>query len=140
MAEKPEDLNLPISVVTRLMKENLPDGSAISKDGKTAVARAASVFVLYMTAASNKIALTNKKKTLNYEDIFQALIETEYEWLENPLREALEDFKLSQKRKKDAATKKKLSKDRKTESNTSVGSNETAETGDTGDSDDAEDS
>jgi DNA polymerase epsilon subunit 3 len=50
MAEKMDDLNLPAAVVTRLIKEALPEGVNISKESRTAVSKAASVFVLYTTA------------------------------------------------------------------------------------------
>ena len=67
MAEKPEDMNLPTSVVTRIIKESvrqhnvilqflqskiifqLPEGVNVSKDAKSAMSRAASVFILYAT-------------------------------------------------------------------------------------------
>ncbi|KAG8291218.1 Sequence-specific DNA binding [Homalodisca vitripennis] len=90
MAEKLEDLNLPISVVARLVKEGLPDGVIVSKEAKTAVARAASVFVLYITSTANTIAMRNKRKTINSDDVFQAVIDTEYQWLQEPLKESFE--------------------------------------------------
>lgn len=71
MADKTDDLNLPAAVVTRLIREavsklvklvdsvgflwfvgapKLPEGANISKEARTAVSKAASVFVLYTTA------------------------------------------------------------------------------------------
>lgn len=80
MAERPEDLNLPNAVITRIIKEavscsgwrmgrgrtcgqvnrirvcssplpsQLPDGVNISKEARSAISRAASVFVLYATS------------------------------------------------------------------------------------------
>ena len=41
MAEKPEDLNLPMAVVTRITKEALPDGCIISKEARLALSKAA---------------------------------------------------------------------------------------------------
>ena len=41
MAERPEDLNLPMSVVTRITKEALPDGCMISKEARLALSKAA---------------------------------------------------------------------------------------------------
>lgn len=41
MAEKPEDLNLPMAVVTRITKEALPDGCMISKEARLALSKAA---------------------------------------------------------------------------------------------------
>lgn len=90
MAEKLEDLNLPISVVSRLIKDALPDGTIVSKEARTAIARAASVFVLYLTSSSNNVAFKNKKKTISGDDVFQAVIDTEFEMFEEPLKEAFE--------------------------------------------------
>uniref|UniRef100_A0A1B6J5U9 DNA polymerase epsilon subunit 3 n=1 Tax=Homalodisca liturata TaxID=320908 RepID=A0A1B6J5U9_9HEMI len=115
MAEKLEDLNLPLSVVARLVKEGLPDGVIVSKEAKTAVARAASVFVLYITSTANTIAMRNKRKTINSDDVFQAVIDTEYQWLQEPLKESFEDFKKLQRQKKESAARKRMSKDRRTE-------------------------
>lgn len=90
MAEKVEDLNLPISVVSRLIKDALPEGAIVSKEARTAIARAASVFVLYLTSSSNNVALRSKRKTINNEDVFQAIKDTEFEMFEGHLREAYE--------------------------------------------------
>lgn len=50
MAERPEDLNLPNAVVTRIIKEAIPPGVNIGKDARLAISKAASVFVLYATS------------------------------------------------------------------------------------------
>ena len=59
MAEKLEDLNLPNAVVTRIVREALPDGVTVAKEARAAVAKAASIFILYLTSSANLIA---KKK------------------------------------------------------------------------------
>ena len=62
MAERPEDLNLPNAVITRIIKEALPDGVNISKEARSAVSRAASVFVLYATSCANNFAMEGKRE------------------------------------------------------------------------------
>ena len=59
MAERPEDLNLPGSIVSRIIKDALPDGTKVSKEAQQAIAKAASVFVLYATSCSNQVSLLN---------------------------------------------------------------------------------
>lgn len=44
MVDKIQDLNLPATVVTRLIKDALPDGINVGKEARTAIARAASIF------------------------------------------------------------------------------------------------
>ncbi|KAF0289162.1 DNA polymerase epsilon subunit 3 [Amphibalanus amphitrite] len=100
MAERPEDLNLPAAVVTRLMKDALPEGCNVSKEARQAVCRAASVFVLYLTSQSNALAQQSKRKTVNGADVIAALTDMEFDEFCDPLKEALEDHKSRQKNKK----------------------------------------
>lgn len=48
MVDKIQDLNLPATVVTRLIKEALPDGINIGKEARAAIARAASIFSKFL--------------------------------------------------------------------------------------------
>lgn len=50
--EKITDLQLPIAVINRLIKEAIPSGSIAKNDAKLAIARAASVFVLFLTSGN----------------------------------------------------------------------------------------
>ncbi|XP_058674302.1 DNA polymerase epsilon subunit 3 isoform X1 [Ammospiza caudacuta] len=90
MAERPEDLNLPNAVITRIIKEALPDGVNISKEARSAISRAASVFVLYATSCANNFAMKGKRKTLNAGDVLSAMEEMEFQRFVAPLKESLE--------------------------------------------------
>ncbi|XP_063987322.1 DNA polymerase epsilon subunit 3 [Diachasmimorpha longicaudata] len=107
MAEKLEDLNLPNAVVTRIIKEALPDGVTVGKEARVAVAKAASIFILYLTTAANTIAKKGNRKTISGPDVLQAMEDIEFDRFIEPLKEALENFKKSQREKKDANSKKK---------------------------------
>lgn len=48
--EKIQDLQLPLSVVARIIKEALPPGAVAKQEAKLAIARSASVFVLFLTS------------------------------------------------------------------------------------------
>ncbi|XP_069465999.1 DNA polymerase epsilon subunit 3 [Ambystoma mexicanum] len=115
MAERPEDLNLPNAVITRIIKEALPDGVNISKEARSAISRAASVFVLYATSCANNFALKGKRKTLNAGDVLAAMEEMEFQRFLNPLKDSLEAYRRGQKGKKDATEQKKKDKDKKTD-------------------------
>ncbi|XP_058799576.1 DNA polymerase epsilon subunit 3 [Phymastichus coffea] len=110
MAEKLEDLNLPNAVVTRIVKEALPDGVTVAKEARSSVAKAASIFILYLTSSANMIAKKNNRKTVSGPDVIQAMEDIEFDQFIEPLQEALENFKKNQKEKKDATTKKKQQK------------------------------
>ncbi|XP_072933765.1 DNA polymerase epsilon subunit 3 [Epargyreus clarus] len=108
MAEKLEDLNLPMTVVTRIVKEALPEGVSISKEARTGLAKAASVFVLYVTSAATNIVKNNKRKVLTGQDVVEAMKDIEFDRFVEPLTEALENYKqmvsakkLSNKKKDD---------------------------------------
>ncbi|XP_064420724.1 DNA polymerase epsilon subunit 3 [Latimeria chalumnae] len=116
MAERPEDLNLPNAVITRIIKEALPDGVNISKEARSAISRAASVFVLYATSCANNFAMKGKRKTLNAGDVLAAMEEMEFQRFVTPLKEALDVYKRGQKGKKEASEQKKKDKDKKPDS------------------------
>nr|KAF6315170.1 DNA polymerase epsilon 3, accessory subunit [Myotis myotis] len=107
MAERPEDLNLPNAVITRIIKEALPDGVNISKEARSAISRAASVFVLYATSCANNFAMKGKRKTLNASDVLSAMEEMEFQRFVAPLKEALEAYRREQRGKKEASEQKK---------------------------------
>ncbi|XP_046901717.1 DNA polymerase epsilon subunit 3 [Hypomesus transpacificus] len=115
MAERPEDLNLPNAVITRIIKEALPDGVNVSKEARRAISQAASVFVLYATSCANNFAMKAKRKTLNAGDVMAAMEEMEFERFLQPLREALEAHKKGLKGKKEASEQKRKDKEKKTD-------------------------
>jgi len=92
MAERPEDLNLPLAVVSRIIKESLSDNINVSKEARQAISKAASVFVLYATSCANNFALKGKRKTLAANDIFQAMEEMEFERFVPELKKSWEAF------------------------------------------------
>uniref|UniRef100_A0A336N2B3 DNA polymerase epsilon subunit 3 n=2 Tax=Culicoides sonorensis TaxID=179676 RepID=A0A336N2B3_CULSO len=102
MVERIEDLNLPNAVVTRLMKEALPDGINISKEARSALTRAASVYILYLTTAASTSAKEKKVKTLMANHVFEALEEIEFENFIDPLKAYLENYRSSQKEKRES--------------------------------------
>ncbi|KAF2360601.1 Transcription factor CBF/NF-Y/archaeal histone domain [Trinorchestia longiramus] len=85
----------------RLIKDSLPPGALVSKEARSAIARAASVFVLYATSTANALAQANKKKTLQGQDVLDAMKEMDFEQFVEPLTECLEAFKKSQQSKKE---------------------------------------
>merc|ERR1712113_492926 len=110
MAERPEDLNLPSSVVSRIIKEALPPSVKVSKEAQAAVAKAASVFVLYATSCANNVALKHHRKTIHGGDVVKAMEDMEFDKFIKPLENSLESWKDSQQKKKDDAKQKRDAK------------------------------
>ncbi|XP_058014987.1 DNA polymerase epsilon subunit 3 [Ahaetulla prasina] len=113
MAERPEDLNLPNAVITRIIKEALPDGVNVSKEARSAISRAASVFVLYATSCANNFARKGKRKTLNAGDVISAMEEMEFQRFVGPLKESLEAYRNEQKGKRGVSELKKKDREKK---------------------------
>ncbi len=63
------------------MKEALPPGVVVTKEARTAIARAAAVFILHATNAANEHAMSAKRKTLNAADVIHAVEELECQQL-----------------------------------------------------------
>ncbi|XP_005192041.1 DNA polymerase epsilon subunit 3 [Musca domestica] len=105
MVERIEDLNLPNAVITRLLKDALPDGANVSKEARSAIARAASVFVIFLTSTSTSLARKQNHKTITATNILDALKQLEFESFIDPLTKDLEAYRKVVKDKKDKAKK-----------------------------------
>eukprot|EP00088_Acartia_fossae_P013112 TRINITY_DN1679_c0_g1_i9.p1 TRINITY_DN1679_c0_g1~~TRINITY_DN1679_c0_g1_i9.p1 ORF type:complete len:162 (+),score=68.31 TRINITY_DN1679_c0_g1_i9:48-533(+) len=111
MAEKPEDLNLPTSIVTKIIKDCLPGNCKVSKEANAAIAKAASVFVLYTTSSANAVAQKSNRKTISGQDVISAMTDMEFDKFVKPLENSLALWKKSQQEKKNTAAKKKAEKE-----------------------------
>ncbi|XP_071517969.1 DNA polymerase epsilon subunit 3 isoform X2 [Panulirus ornatus] len=121
MAERPEDLNLPNAVIYRIIKDTLPEGISVAKEARIAIAKAASVFVLYTTSTANTLAQKNKKKTVSAQDVLNAMKEMEFDKFIEPLQESLEVHRKSQQSKKEQKeAKAKAKKAEEVDKNMSV--------------------
>ncbi|XP_077286265.1 DNA polymerase epsilon subunit 3-like [Arctopsyche grandis] len=116
MAEKLEDLNLPLTVVSRIIKDALPAGVSVTKEARIGLAKVASVFVLYVTSASTNVAKKAGRRTLVGQDVLDAMEDIEFEKFVEHLRDCLETYKVSVKHKKDQVAAKKKDDDNQTES------------------------
>ncbi|XP_017780180.1 PREDICTED: DNA polymerase epsilon subunit 3 [Nicrophorus vespilloides] len=105
MAEKLEDLNLPQASVLKIIKGSVPDNVNIGKDVKSALSKAASMFILYITTHSSQIAQEANRKTLTAQDVLDALKEAEFDNFIEPLSNSLKRLKET-KIKKDNKPKK----------------------------------
>uniref|UniRef100_A0AAG5DA98 DNA polymerase epsilon subunit 3 n=1 Tax=Anopheles atroparvus TaxID=41427 RepID=A0AAG5DA98_ANOAO len=101
MVERIEDLNLPNTSVTRLIKEAIPPEVKISSDCRIALARATSVFVLYLTSAATTVAQQKNHKSLLADHVLKGLEEIEFESFIQPLKNELESYRKMIKSKKD---------------------------------------
>lgn len=107
MVERIEDLNLPNTVIARLIKESLPDSANVSKEARAAIARAASVFAIFVTSSSTALAHKQNHKTITAKDILLTLAELDFESFVPSLTQDLEAYRKMVKEKKESKASKK---------------------------------
>jgi len=110
MAEKPEELSLPLSSVNRVINDALPSKVNVSAETRKTIAKAASVFVLYTTATAASMAQKAGRKTMNVTDVLDALDEMEYPQFKADLEVLLTGYKQTQQKKKESTTARKSDK------------------------------
>ena len=66
-------IELPTASIRKIVKAAIPEGTQVGKEATGAFAKAAGLFILYVTQAANAIAGTDKRSTIKGEDIIEAL-------------------------------------------------------------------
>merc|ERR1712112_701828 len=112
------------SIVSKIIKDCLPSSCKVSKEANVAIAKAASVFVLYATSSANTVAQKSNRKTITGGDVISAMSDMEFEKFVRPLENSLAIWKKSQQDKKDsaAAAKKKVANEKSNSSEEIVNS------------------
>ncbi|KAH8731019.1 histone-fold-containing protein [Phaeosphaeriaceae sp. PMI808] len=101
-----EDLNLPKSIVQRLAKGVLPPNTQIQKDALLAMSKSATVFVSYITSCAAEHAARSGKKTVMPKDVFDAMIELEFDFMLPRLEAEVTKFTSIQADKRNTYRKK----------------------------------
>ena len=73
MVENVSDFKMPEKVVTKLLKDALPENVVISKDAKDAACRSAGIFILQLSIAAAEKSQMDKRRTLDNQDIIRAV-------------------------------------------------------------------
>lgn len=72
MVDQLQDFKMPEKIVTRLLKDSLPEDVILSKDARNAACRSASIFILQLSITAAERAQMNKRRTLDNKDIIEA--------------------------------------------------------------------
>ncbi|KAG2386460.1 hypothetical protein C9374_002204 [Naegleria lovaniensis] len=99
--------DLPRTNVLRVIRRAIPEEIALSNDSKLAFAKAAVVFIMYLTATAQEEATKHKRSTLTADDVLDALDTLELGDYKEELVRTLHQYRLNQKAKKDKSTKRK---------------------------------
>ena len=71
--EEPDNHNLPIANVSRIMKDVIGTDTKIAKEAKETVQECVSEFISFITCEASEKCKTEKRKTINGDDIIYAL-------------------------------------------------------------------
>ncbi|XP_055704399.1 DNA polymerase epsilon subunit 3 [Phlebotomus papatasi] len=125
MVDKIEDLSLPGAIVQRIIKDALPEGINVGREARDVLGRAASVFVIYLTASATNTARSHNRKAITGQDVLDALEEMEFEDFLEPLKEFQEAFRKSEQgkkvKKRDSTAKSTAQKDTEEEPDMIIG-------------------
>ncbi|KAI9014704.1 histone-fold-containing protein [Gaertneriomyces semiglobifer] len=133
-----EDLDLPRSIIGRVIRGALPEGAQVQKDAKAAMVKACTVFINYLTATAMDVTKGSERKAISANDIFKALAMLEFEQFLPMIKVAVQEYQENAKKKRQIY--KKTFKERQRDRLGVTDSADQPEDKDQGDEDDAEDS
>ncbi|TPX62458.1 hypothetical protein SpCBS45565_g07023 [Spizellomyces sp. 'palustris'] len=95
-----DDLDLPRSIIGRVIKNALPEGAQVQKDAKAAMTKACTVFINYLTATALDVTKHSDRKSISANDIFRALAILEFDQFLPMIKVAVEEFQQKAKEKR----------------------------------------
>lgn len=101
MVERIQDLNLPNSNISKIIKDSLPTNVNMDKEARIAIARATSVFIMYVSSNAAAIAHKHNHKTFSAQDVLDSISEMDFKGFIGPMKNSLIGHQKSIKDKKD---------------------------------------
>ena len=92
-----QDIFLPIANVTRLMKDALPKEAKIGKEAKDCMQESVSEFIAFITSEASDKCATEKRKTINGDDILWAMQSLGFDSYLEPLKIYLQKYRNAEK-------------------------------------------
>ncbi|EFA80261.1 YB-like 1 protein [Heterostelium album PN500] len=116
-----ENSDLPNAILARIIKQALPENVQIANESKLALAKAAKVWIHYLTACSIDICQNAGRSTLSGKDVIAALDEIDFSQFIEPLEEFIavtkKEKESKEKENKDSKEKDTSSKDKDSKDN-----------------------
>ncbi|KAF2761823.1 histone-fold-containing protein [Pseudovirgaria hyperparasitica] len=101
-----DDLGLPKSMVQRLARGALPPNTVVQKDAILAIQKSATVFISYLASHANELTMRSNKKTIQPQDVLNALHAIEFERFAARLDEEHTKFATIQTEKRNSYRRK----------------------------------
>ncbi|KAJ8766772.1 hypothetical protein K2173_007839 [Erythroxylum novogranatense] len=90
---KEQDQWLPIANVGRIMKHTLPSNAKISKEAKETMQECVSEFISFVTSEASEKCKTERRKTVNGDDICWAMGALGFDQYVGPLKRYLQRYR-----------------------------------------------
>mmetsp|Transcript_4186 Transcript_4186/g.13769 ORF Transcript_4186/g.13769 Transcript_4186/m.13769 type:complete len:155 (+) Transcript_4186:50-514(+) len=103
-----QDRFLPVANIARIMKRVLPPNEKIAKDAKEAVQECVSEFICFVTSEASDRCQTEKRKTINGDDLVWAMGTLGFDDYVEPLKDYLHKYRQAAKGDKASADTKHL--------------------------------
>ncbi|KAG0285821.1 hypothetical protein BGZ96_009987 [Linnemannia gamsii] len=110
MSTSIEDNELPKAILTRIMKQALPENTNIQANAKLAMTKSTTLFINYLTSAANEVAANAGHKIVSGAHVLKALEAVDLEEMLPRLTEELQAFQSIQRSKR--ATTAQAAKDK----------------------------
>ncbi|KAF9423621.1 hypothetical protein BGZ94_008238 [Podila epigama] len=101
-----EDNELPKAIITRIIKQVLPENTNIQSNAKLAMSKSTTLFINYIASAANEVALAAGHKIITGAHVLKCLEDIEYGDMASRLQEELAAYQAIQKSKKNSAKAK----------------------------------
>ena len=112
-----QDRNLPLANISRIMKRVLPANMKVTKEAMLEIQKNVSEFISFITSEAGEKCLTEKRKTLNGDDILFSLSSMGFDNYSDVLSVYLHKYRESLKDAKGTDSKKGITQDGKYEEN-----------------------
>ncbi|KAF9908714.1 hypothetical protein BX616_011383 [Lobosporangium transversale] len=103
MSTSIEDNELPRAILTRIMKQVLPEGTNIQSNAKLAMAKSTTMFINYLASAANEEALRAGHKIISAAHVLRALEPLDLEDMLPRLEEEFKAYQSIQRSRKNGA-------------------------------------
>lgn len=70
---KVADFELPAAYIYKIIKSVLPENMIMTKEARTAIVRAAGIFIFYITHGANDFCRESKRSTIYTADVINSL-------------------------------------------------------------------
>lgn len=92
-----QDCYLPIANITRLMKEALPPEAKVGREAKHCMQESVSEFISFITSEASDKCSSEKRKTINGDDILWAMQSLGFDEYLEPLKLFLQRYRNSER-------------------------------------------